>query len=419
MQGHEHQGRRPPGPFKHRRLQHAQAPGPQQQPAHQADHHHRHRQAEADRQVDRQVVGVAMPMARAQGVDQAEGRRPPAQPGPLANQACGHGPLAQAGDRQGPVAGEVEIAEAHPDRFGHHNPGPVLEICRHHRQAGQGHGPDRYEQQGQQPEPASRPHHDRQGQHQGPPGVARIGEIEAGHQGGGQQQGQGPPLPGQGPLQQGRQAEGPDQGQPGSGDVGVVEQAREPAGGIAPRGDPPGDQATEQLPGAGPAQVELAQARHNHRHRAGQKPQPRPAPGPGRGHVGLEAPEAPEKGQPVAQAHPGQPAAGGPEAAHQHQHRDRQQPAVAAIAPPGRPPATALHQGGEQEHGAEEGTGGQQEHPQLEPAPAEPIGPLGAFALQVALELLAEARQAAGQGGERHQLNQKPPCGPDTPSPGV
>ena len=89
-----------------------------------------------------------MPMARAQGVDQAEGRRAPAQPGPLADQTHGHGPLAQAGDRQGPVAGEVQIAQANPDRIGHHNPGPVLESGWHHWQAGQGHGPDRQQQQG-------------------------------------------------------------------------------------------------------------------------------------------------------------------------------------------------------------------------------------------------------------------------------
>ena len=142
-----------------------------------------------DGQIQGQVVGVAMPEAGAQWIDHAEGRRPPAQPGPLGHQAQRHLPLAQAGDRQRPLAMGVGVVEAAPNRLGHQGAGGLLQGGRNAGQAGQGHRHQAEQQQGQQPAPAQGPRHQRHRQQQAAPGIAGIGEKDGGCQGGGDGQG--------------------------------------------------------------------------------------------------------------------------------------------------------------------------------------------------------------------------------------
>ena len=169
----------------------------------------------------------------------------------------------------------------------------------------------------------------------------------------------------------------------------------------------PDHQAAQDLPGAAPLPQQLAKARHQHRHGAHQQPLPGPAPGRRRGQVGLKAPEGPEKGQPVGQPQPGQPATAGPQTAQQHQQGGGQQQAVDGIAPGARAAAAALDQGQQQQQGAQQGTAGQQRQPQLKTAPAEGIGARGTLPQQLAIDchqasaggVAQGVAQGGGQGG--------------------
>ena len=187
---------------------------------------------------------MAMPVAGAQGVDQAEGRGTPAQPWAFGDQAEGDMPLGQPGDLLGALAGEMKVTEPAPDRFRHHNPGRSLEELRHPHQTGSGDHRHGQEQQGQQPAPAEWSGHQGNGQQQGPPAIARIGEEHGGHQPHGQQEHQGAATGIETGLQQGRQQQGPGQGQPGTGDVGVVEQACQPSRRVATGLDMPDHQTS-------------------------------------------------------------------------------------------------------------------------------------------------------------------------------
>ena len=120
-----------------------------------------------------------------------------------------------------------------------------------------------------------------------------------------------------------------------------------------------------------PAPPELAQAREDHRHGGRHQRQGHPAAGRGGGEVGLEAPEGPEERQPVAQAHPGQPAAVGAEAAQRHQGRYQQQQAVGRGGQDRATAPAAEDQGHKQEQPTEKGTRRQEEHTDLETAPAQ------------------------------------------------
>ena len=145
-----------------------------------------------------------------------------------------------------------------------------------------------------------------------------------------------------------------------------------------------------------PAPPELAQAREDHRHGGRHQRQGHPAAGRGGGEVGLEAPEGPEEGQPVAQAHPGQPAAVGPKAAERHQGRDQQQQAVR---PGGQERASAQaaeDQGHKEEQPTEEGTGRQEEHTDLETAPAQG----GRCGRSLGQQPTIKGLQKGAQGGE-------------------
>ena len=121
----------------------------------------------------------------------------------------------------------------------------------------------------------------------------------------------------------------------------------------------PDHQAAQDLPGAAPLPQQLAKARYQYWYGAGQQPLPGPAPGRRRGQIGLKAPEGPEKGQPIAQPQPGQPATARPKAAQQHQQGGGQQQSVDGIAPGGGAAAAALDQGHQQQQGGQQGTAGQ------------------------------------------------------------
>ena len=225
VQAGQHQGGRPPGPLEHRPTDHAASGCTDQQPQHETHHQGGHGHTVAERQIDRQVVGMAVPVARAAWVDEAEGGRSPAQPGAFGDQADRHLPLRQAGDRQGPLAGELQVAEAAPDRLRNERPGRGLEQSGDSAQAGEADQAHRQQQQRQKPGPGGRPHHERQRHHQRTPGVAGIGEEQRRRQGGGDQQGDPAQRRSQRLLHQGCQGERPGQGQPRAGDVGVVEQS--------------------------------------------------------------------------------------------------------------------------------------------------------------------------------------------------
>ena len=312
-----------------------------------------------------------MPVAGAQGIDQAEGGGAPAQPGALGDQPKGDLPLGQPGDLLGPLSGVVEVAEPAPDRFRHHQPSRCLDELRHPHQTGSGDHRHGQKQQGQQPAPTEGSGHQGHGQQQSPPGIARISEEHGGHQPGGQQEHQGAATGIETRLQQGRQQQGPGQGQPGAGDVGVVEQAGQTPWRVAAGLEMPDHQAAEGLEGSVPAPPELAQARENHRHGGRHQHQSHPTAGRGGGEVGLEAPEGPEEGQPVAQAHPGEPAAVGAEAAQHHQGRHQQQQAVRPAGQERTPAPAAEDQGHQQEQATEKGTGRQEEHTDLKTAPTQ------------------------------------------------
>ena len=312
-----------------------------------------------------------MPVAGAQGVDQAEGRSAPAQPGALGDQTKGNLPLGQPGDLLGPLTGVMKIAEPAPDPFRHHGPGRSLDELRNPHQAGSGNDRHDQGQKGQQPDPAQWSCHQGHGQQQAAPGIARIGEKHGGHQSHGQQEHHGATAGIQAGLQEGRQQQGPGQDQPGAGDVGVVEQTGQAPGRVAAGLEMPDHQAAEGLEGSVPAPPELAQPREDHRHGGGHQHQGHPTAGSGGGEVGLEAPEGPEEGQPVAQAHPGQPAAVGAKAAQRHQGRHQQEQAVRPSSQQGAPAPAAEDQGYQQEQATEKGTGGQEEQTDLETTPAQ------------------------------------------------
>ena len=170
-------------------------------------------------------------------------------------------------------------------------------------------------------------------------------------------------------LQKGRQHQRPAQGQPGRRDVGVIKQAREPSRGIAPAADPPDDRPTQQFIGAAPAEHHLAKAGPQNRNGAGHQPQGNPAPGLRCGQIGLIGPERPEKRNPITQAHPGQPAAGGGEAAQEHPQTDASQQPIDPIVPPGRLLTTPQDQGHKQQQPRQKRTGRQQQQGDLEATP--------------------------------------------------
>ena len=206
----------------------------------------------AQGQVQGDVVGVAMPMARPQRINHAEGRRPPTQPRALADQPHGRAPLTEAGEGQGPLPMGVEIVQAAPNRLGDDLPQGRLNQRGHPRQRGQGDGKQRQQQQGHQPNPAARTEHDRDRQDQGAPAIAGVGGEHLRHLGDHQGEADAPEPEGHGAgapaaavLQKGRQHERPAQGQPGRRDVGVIKQAREPTGRVAAAADPPHDRPAQ------------------------------------------------------------------------------------------------------------------------------------------------------------------------------
>ena len=98
MERRQHQGGGPPAAIEHPTPQQAGPQRPQQQRQNERHQEQCHGHAMAQGQIDRQVVGMAMPVAGAQGIDQAEGRSAPAQPGTLGDQTKGNLPLGQPGD---------------------------------------------------------------------------------------------------------------------------------------------------------------------------------------------------------------------------------------------------------------------------------------------------------------------------------
>ena len=349
MQGDEHEGGGPPGPIEQPPPQQGRPQAQPQQSQHEAHQQQSHRQSMAHGQVNRQVVGMAVPMAGAERIDQAEGGGPPAQPGPFGHQPQGHLPLGQPGDGQRSVAGVMEIAEATPDRLGHQAAGGGLQQLRHPRHAGGGHHQQHGDQQGQQPSPGQGAHHQGQGQDQGSPGIAGIGEEDRRHQGNREQQHYRPPQTVETGLEQGRQQQRPGQHQPGAGDVGVIKQPGQATRRVTPRMEMPDHHAAQGLKRPLPTPPELAQAGEDDWHRGCHQHQGRPSPGSHGGQVGLKTPEAPEEGQPVAHAHPSQPAAVGNKTAQHHQGGDQQQEPVGGIGQGGATTPTAEQEGHEEE----------------------------------------------------------------------
>ena len=342
----------------------------------------------AEGQIDRQVVGVAVPMARALRIDQAEGGRPPAQPGPLANQLDGGAPLGQAGDRQRSLAAVAQIAQPPPDRLRHQLSGGMLQRLRH---AGQGGGTDHHQhqqQQGQQPAPAGGAEHQGQGQQERSPGIARIGEQHGRRHGGSHGEEERTGMAAEARLHQGRQCERPGEGQPTAGDVGVVEEAGQATRRVAASLEVPDDRAIQRLERATPAQPELAEAGHHHRHRARHEHPPHAPSRLRGGQIGLESPEGPEKGQPIAQPHPSQPATGGSRGAEHHQQGRQQKHPIGGVRQGLLPVAAAKDQGHQQHQAPQQGAAGQKQQAHLETGPTNGGGshwtPLSQARLNVA-----------------------------------
>ena len=136
-------------------------------------------------------------------------------------------------------------------------------------------------------------------------------------------------------MHQGRQHQRPHQRQPGRGDVGVIEQTRQPALRLTSRSHEPDHQAPQELPGALPTQPQLTQASHHNRHRARHHPERRSAARPRLRHIGLEPPESPKERKPIGQTCPSQVSTQGAETAEQHEPASQQKRPVPAVMPVG------------------------------------------------------------------------------------
>ena len=325
----------------------------------------------ADGQLERQVVGMAMPLTGAQRIEHGKSRSTPAQPGPLSDQLQRHAPLTQARGGQHPLGRVAAVTEPCPQGLGHQGAGRSLHNGRNPRQHGQEHGHQGQGQQRQEPGPAHRAQHQRHGQHQGTPAVARLGEHQSSDQGRRDPKDQRPTLRVQTRLHQGCQRQRPHQRQPGGGDVGVIEQPRQAPIRLSAGGHMPDHQPAQNGPGPLPARPQLPKTGHQNGHRARHEPQRRTAPCRRLHQVGLKSPESPEERQPVGQARPGQIGPVCREAAQEHQHRrgdQRPVPAIAPIRPLAR--AAAQEQGRKQQKTGEQHAGGEQQHAQLEQHPA-------------------------------------------------
>ena len=109
MKHHQHQHRSPPGTIKQPHAAAAQRDDQQHQ--HQTHQSKRNRHPTADRQLQWQVVGMAMPFARAQGVQHRKSGSTPAQPWAFSDQLQSHTPLTETGRGQDTLPRIAAVAE--------------------------------------------------------------------------------------------------------------------------------------------------------------------------------------------------------------------------------------------------------------------------------------------------------------------
>ena len=195
----------------------------------------------------------------------------------------------------------------------------------------------------------------------------------------------------------------------------------------------PDDQSAQLLDGAAPAPPQLPQAGDDHRYGADQQRQSRPPPRRCGGEIRLITPEGPEEGQPVAQAHPGEPAAFRPETAQQHQERGCHERDVGAVRQGRCALAAAEQQCHEQQQAPQQSAAGQQGQTQLKTAPAQWTGGARAICQQTGIE---SGQGDQGQPSEsivnlagaparfplhevRRGFSRTRRCGRGRPSPGV
>ena len=175
MHRHQHQRGGPPGPFHGCFLQDSTPQSHHQQQQHRSDDQQHHRKAMADRQLQGEIVGMAMPtLSRIDRVQHTESSSPPAQPRTGGNQLQGIPPLPQTGVFPG--GGPSPFQESIKDRLGHQCHRQLAPSGRdtgeHHQQQRRG----QEQQQGEQPKPLHRPHHKGNRQGQRSHGIARLGE---------------------------------------------------------------------------------------------------------------------------------------------------------------------------------------------------------------------------------------------------
>ena len=87
----------------------------------------------ADGQLERQVVGMAMPLTGAQRIEHGKGSGPPAQPWTLGDQLQRHAPLTQARGGQHPLGRVAAVTEPCPQGLGHEGAGRDLNHGRNPR----------------------------------------------------------------------------------------------------------------------------------------------------------------------------------------------------------------------------------------------------------------------------------------------
>ena len=79
-----------------------------------------------DGQLQRQIVGMTMPLACAQWVDHRERRSSPAQPRTFPNQLQRNIPLADTRGGQHPLSGVLTVTEPSPEGLRHQCPSRIL-----------------------------------------------------------------------------------------------------------------------------------------------------------------------------------------------------------------------------------------------------------------------------------------------------
>ena len=318
----------------------------------------------AEGQIQRQVVGMTMPDTGALWVDQREGCRPPPQPRTFSHESCSDGPLPKPGGCKRPIT-KGQITKTSPDGLWNQGTSRKLQQLRHPGQHGQNHRQQKHQQPRKQPDPATWTEHQGHGQHSSTPAISRISQIKRSqlseHQ---QQQDRLTPTPAIQPVapsgHNSSQQQRPAKRQPGRGDIGVIKQPGKTSRRMPPGGHMPDDQLTKHLPGPAPAKPKLTETAHHHRHRASYQQQRDATSRFWCRHIGLKAPEAPEKRDPVHQTNPGQPTAAGEWSAQHDQNSDQQEHTVEPITPPGATQApTALKQSPEQGQNRQQKAAGQ------------------------------------------------------------